>query len=199
MTVCRPARARAIVAGVDEVGRGPLAGPVVAAAVVLGRKRLPDLGDSKQKTPREREELFTAIRASARAIGIGMASVSEIDRYNILRASLLAMRRAVADLPIAPAQVLVDGLHCPDVPCDATAIVGGDASVAAISAASIVAKVTRDRIMCTIDRYYPDYGFARHKGYSTPEHLAALERCGVTLVHRSSFAPVRRLTPQGSW
>ena len=182
-----------VVAGVDEAGRGPLAGPVVAAAVILGIATVADLGDSKQKTARQRESLFRSIYASARAIGVGMASVDEIDRYNILRASLLAMRRAVADLTLMPELILVDGNHCPDVECRATAIVGGDATIAAISAASIVAKVTRDRIMCELDRDYPEYGFARHKGYSTPQHLLALARCGASVVHRRSFAPVRRV------
>lgn len=181
------------VAGVDEAGRGPLAGPVVAAAVILGAVVIAGLGDSKQKSARQREQLFALITHDAIAIGVGQADVEEIDRLNIFQATLLAMQRAVAALPIAPHEILVDGLHCPAVICPATAIVGGDATVAAISAASIVAKVTRDRIMLALDGDYPAYGFAQHKGYPTAAHVAALQRCGASRVHRSSFAPVRRV------
>ncbi len=181
------------VAGVDEAGRGPLAGPVVAAAVILGPIVIAGLGDSKQKSARQRERLFVLIARDALAVGVGRAEVEEIDRLNIFQATLLAMQRAVAALPIAPHEVLIDGLHCPTLPWPATAVVGGDASVAAISAASIIAKVTRDRIMLELDRDYPDYGFAQHKGYPTAAHVAALKRCGASSVHRTSFAPVRRV------
>lgn len=181
------------VAGVDEAGRGPLAGPVVAAAVILGATVIAGLGDSKQKSPRQRDHLFLLIERQALAVGVGQADVEEIDRLNIFQATLLAMQRAVAALPIAPHEILVDGQHCPAVACPATAIVGGDASVAAISAASIVAKVTRDRIMLALDGDYPAYGFAQHKGYPTAAHVAALQRWGASSVHRSSFAPVRRV------
>ena len=181
------------VAGVDEAGRGPLAGPVVAAAVILGPRVPFGLGDSKQKTARQRERLYVAILDSAFAVGIGQAEVAEIDDLNILRASLCAMQRAVAALSAAPDEVLVDGNQCPAMPVPVRAIVGGDASEPAISAASIIAKVTRDRLMLALDRDYPLYGFARHKGYPTPDHLAALAAHGVSPVHRRSFAPVRRL------
>lgn len=188
------------VAGVDEAGRGPLAGPVVAAAVILGAIVIAGLGDSKRKSARQRDDLFLLIARDALAVGVGRADVEEIDRLNIFQATLLAMQRAVAALPIAPHEVLIDGLHCPPLPCPATAIVAGDATVAAISAASIIAKVTRDRIMLELDRDYPEYGFARHKGYPTAAHVAALQRCGASRVHRTSFAPVRRvLVAQGGW
>ena len=187
-----------LVAGVDEAGRGPLAGPVVAAAVILGPKPIAGLGDSKQKSERQRDRLFDVITAEALAIGVGRAEVDEIDRLNILQASLLAMQRAVAALAIAPDEALIDGLHCPALECPTTAVVGGDASVAAISAASIIAKVTRDRIMLALHLDFPDYGFAQHKGYPTAAHVAALERCGVSRVHRQSFAPVRRVLKAGT-
>lgn len=182
-----------LVAGVDEAGRGPLAGPVVAAAVILGPRAIPGLGDSKQKTERQRDRLFDVISAEALAIGVGRAEVDEIDTLNIFRASLLAMQRAVEALAIAPHEAMIDGLHCPPLACPSTAVVGGDATVAAISAASIIAKVTRDRIMLALHLDYPEYGFAQHKGYPTAAHVAALERCGATPVHRASFAPVRRV------
>lgn len=182
-----------LVAGVDEAGRGPLAGPVVAAAVILGPQPIAGLGDSKQKSERQRDRLFDVITAEAVAIGVGRAEVEEIDSLNIFRASLLAMQRAVEALAIAPDEAVIDGLHCPALACPATAVVGGDASVAAISAASIIAKVTRDRIMLALHLDFPDYGFAQHKGYPTAAHVAALERCGASSVHRTSFAPVRRV------
>lgn len=179
-------------AGVDEAGRGPLAGPVVAAAVVLGATVPVGLADSKRLSAAARERLFAALETSATAIGVGLADVAEIDSLNILAATLLAMQRAVAALGLTPGQVLIDGNRCPLLDCPARAVVGGDGSVPAISAASIVAKVTRDRLMDALDRRYPAYGFARHKGYPTRAHLAALARHGVSAAHRLSFAPVRR-------
>jgi len=179
------------VAGVDEAGRGPLAGPVVAAAVILDpARRVRGLRDSKVLTPDEREALAIKIRANAIAWAVGTADVAEIDRLNILRASLLAMRRAVAALAIAPAEALVDGDHCPELACPVYAIVKGDRDIPAISAASIIAKTTRDAMLLELDRVYPDYGFANHKGYATPEHLAALNVYGPCPVHRRTFAPV---------
>lgn len=186
------------VAGVDEAGRGPLAGPVVAAAVILGPRVIAGLGDSKQKSARQRDRLFDLITRDAVAIGVGRAEVEEIDRLNIFQATLLAMQRAVAALAMVPDAALIDGLHCPALACPATAVVGGDASVAAISAASIIAKVTRDRIMLALDHDFPDYGFAQHKGYPTVAHVAALQRCGASSVHRASFAPVRRVLHRGT-
>jgi len=182
-----------LLAGVDEAGRGPLAGPVVAAAVILGGARPPGLNDSKQLSARRREQLFEAIMTEAAAVGVGMASVIEIDRLNILQASLLAMQRALAALPLAPRTVWVDGTHRPHCPYPVTALIGGDAKLPAISAASIIAKVTRDRIMLELEREDPRFGFARHKGYPTPDHLAALARHGASSAHRRSFAPVRRV------
>lgn len=180
------------IAGVDEVGRGPLAGPVVAAAVILDPGRsIEGLADSKALSASRREWLSVEIERCALAFALGRAEVEEIDRLNILQASLLAMQRAVAALSIAPARVLVDGRDCPVLDCDTEAIVGGDATVAAISAASILAKVARDREMTALDALYPDYGFGRHKGYPTREHLRALETFGPCAIHRRSFAPVR--------
>lgn len=178
--------------GVDEAGRGPLAGPVVAAAVILHPRRPVDgLADSKTLTPRRREELAEEIRLRAVAWATGSASVEEIDALNILRASLLAMRRAVDALGVKPQRVLVDGLHCPELTLPMRAIVGGDAKVKAISAASILAKVARDASMAALHLQHPLYGFDRHKGYSTDEHLAALRAHGACPIHRRSFAPVR--------
>ncbi|HET7675200.1 MAG TPA: ribonuclease HII [Gammaproteobacteria bacterium] len=181
-------------AGVDEVGRGPLAGPVVAAAVVFdpSAPRIRGLRDSKRVPPEERELLAGRIRARALAWAVGVADVDEIDRINIFHASLLAMSRALAALSLVPRRILVDGLHCPPCGIPGEAIVGGDDRVASISAASIVAKVHRDALMVAYDRDFPGYGFASHKGYTTPEHLAALDRHGVCPIHRRSFAPVRR-------
>lgn len=182
------------VAGVDEVGRGPLAGPVVAAAVILDPLRpVAGLADSKALTPARRERLATEIRAKALAWAIGRAEVDEIDRMNILQASLLAMARAVAALSCAPTEVLVDGNRLPRLPCPGRAVVGGDASVAQISAASILAKVTRDAEMQRLDEQFPGYGFAQHKGYPTKAHIAALGLLGVSSVHRRSFGPVSRV------
>lgn len=185
---------RALVCGVDEAGRGPLAGPVYAAAVILGRRvRIDGVADSKQLAPEHREALATEIKSRALAWSIASASVAEIDSLNILRASLLAMRRAVEGLSLAPTRVLIDGLHCPPLACVARPVVRGDASIAEISAASILAKVARDTEMVILHRSFPLYGFDRHKGYSTEEHLAALRLHGVTPIHRRSFAPVREL------
>lgn len=181
------------VAGVDEAGRGPLAGPVIAAAVILDPARpIQGLADSKLLSARRRESLSDLIRATAMAWALGRAEVEEIDALNILQASLLAMSRAVSALSQRPDEVLVDGTQLPKVECPARAIVGGDAKVPEISAASILAKVARDAEMLTLDCRYPQYGFARHKGYPTAEHLSALKAHGASPVHRRSFAPVRR-------
>lgn len=185
-----------LVAGVDEAGRGPLAGPVVAAAVILGATPIAGLDDSKRLSALQRERAFERIHAHAHAVGVGLAAVEEIDSLNILQASLLAMQRAVAALGVTPESVLVDGKHCPVLTCPATAVIGGDATVQAISAASIVAKVTRDRLMVELHQAYPQYDFARHKGYPTAAHLAALRIHGASVVHRRSFAPVRMLLPE---
>jgi len=183
-----------VVCGVDEVGRGPLAGPVVAAAVVLDpARRIEGLADSKKLTPARREALFHEIREKAVAWSLGRAEVEEIDRINILQASLLAMQRAVEALSLDVDHALVDGNRLPKLPCSAEAIVGGDGIEPCISAASIVAKVSRDREMVQLDRRYPGYGLARHKGYPTRQHLEALRALGVTEIHRRSFAPVRKL------
>ncbi len=183
-----------LVAGVDEVGRGPLAGPVVAAAVILDPQRpIEGLADSKKLSEKRREVLAMEIRSGALAWALGRAEVAEIDELNILQASLLAMRRAVEALSPAAIHALVDGNRCPELPCSAEAIVGGDAKVPAISAASILAKVARDREMVALDARYPGYGLARHKGYPTKAHLIALAEQGVSEIHRRSFAPVRRL------
>jgi len=180
---------RGPVAGVDEVGRGPLAGPVVACAVIL-REVPAGLADSKKLTPERRERLVPAILAAGH-VALGAASVREIDRLNVLQASLLAMKRALARLPVRPARVLVDGNHVPelDIPCEA--VVGGDDRIPEIQAASIVAKVVRDRLMRRLGARWPGWGFERHVGYATPEHLAALRRLGPTPHHRTGFAPVR--------
>jgi ribonuclease HII len=182
------------VAGVDEAGRGPLAGPVIAAAVILDPEN-PVIGlkDSKQLTPSRREALYLEITQKAIAWEVGRAGVEEIDRLNILQATLLAMRRAVVRLSPPARYVLVDGNQCPQLDCPVEAVVGGDSTIAAISAASIIAKVTRDREMVEMDRCYPGYGLARHKGYPSREHLLALQRLGVTPLHRRSYAPVRKL------
>ena len=182
-----------IVAGVDEVGRGPLAGDVVAAAVILGDSPPAGLTDSKALSPRQRERLAETIRSEAVAWSLGRATAAEIDELNILQASLLAMRRAVEALSVQPSLVLVDGNHLPRWSYEARAIVKGDLSEPAISAASIVAKVTRDSEMVILDDQYPGYGFAAHKGYPTKAHLAALASLGVSPVHRRSFGPVKRL------
>ena len=186
------------VCGIDEVGRGPLAGAVVAAAVILDPARpIAGLADSKKLSERQRERLFDLICDQALAWSLGRAEVEEIDRLNILQASLLAMQRAAEALPVAPEHALVDGNRLPRLPCSAEAIVGGDGSEACIAAASIIAKVTRDREMVELDALYPGYGLARHKGYPTKIHLEALRIHGVSPVHRRSFGPVRRLLEQG--
>lgn len=180
-----------LLCGVDEVGRGPLAGPVVAAAVILDdTRRIKGLRDSKQLTPLARERLDAQIRASALCVCIGQASVEEIDRLNILEATLLAMQRAVDSLRLPPALVLVDGNRLPALRWPAQTLVRGDATVAAIAAASIVAKVYRDDLLRQLHVHHPQYGFAEHKGYATAEHLAALREHGACEVHRRSFAPV---------
>jgi ribonuclease HII len=178
------------VAGCDEAGRGPLAGPVVAAAVVLDPERIPrGLNDSKKLDAAEREKLYEKICASAQ-VAVAFGSIARIDRDNILRASLWALARAVKALPVAPRLVYVDGNNRIDVGCDCTAVVSGDALVTSIAAASIVAKVTRDRLMGRLGLAHPGYGFERHMGYSVPEHFEALARLGPTVHHRRSFAPV---------
>ncbi len=183
-----------LVAGVDEAGRGPLAGPVYAAAVILDPAvRIEGLADSKKLTAAKREASFDMIQRHAVAWAIASATVEEIDEINILQASLLAMRRAVERLALRPSAILVDGLHCPQVSMPARAIVRGDASEAAISAASILAKVARDRQMRALHQKYPVYGFDLHKGYGTAMHLAALARHGVSPVHRRSYAPIKKL------
>ena len=183
-----------IVCGVDEVGRGPLAGPVVAAAVILDPERpIEGLADSKKLSEKKRERLFPKICDRALAWSIGRAEVAEIDQINILQASLLAMQRAVEGLALHPEHALVDGNRLPALECPAEAIVQGDATVECISAASIVAKVTRDREMIELDQRYPGYGLAKHKGYPTKFHMEALRALGVTQIHRRSFGPVKRL------
>lgn len=182
-----------LVAGVDEVGRGPLAGAVVAAAVILDPDNPIDgLADSKKLTEKRRQALFPEIQEKALAWCVARASEAEIDQINILQASLLAMRRAVLGLQHAPDKVLVDGNRCPELRYPSEAIVKGDSKVAAISAASILAKVVRDNEMIAFDEVYPGYGFASHKGYPTAQHMAALEKLGVTPIHRRSFAPVKK-------
>lgn len=179
------------VAGVDEVGRGPLAGPVVAAAVILDPAHpIIGLADSKKLCPNRREKLAAEIRIKALAWALGRAEVAEIDQINILQASLLAMQRAVLALSIVPEQVLVDGKHCPVLPYPCVGIIKGDATVSAISAASILAKVTRDAELREMHKRYPQYGFARHKGYPTAIHRDALRRYGPCPEHRRTFAPV---------
>ncbi len=179
------------IAGVDEVGRGPLAGPVLAVAVILNGKRITGLRDSKKINEMKRQELSAIIREKALAWAYGFASVKEIDTINILNASLLAMKRAVQNLNIIPEEVLVDGNKCPQLDIPVRAIVGGDDLIKEISAASIVAKVIRDYLMTVFDKRYPQYGFANHKGYGTKEHMQAIEKYGVSPIHRRSFAPVR--------
>jgi ribonuclease HII len=185
------------ICGVDEAGRGPLAGAVYAAAVILHPKKpIKGIADSKTLSEKKRDLLAEAIKAKALAWCIAYATVEEIDSINILRATLLAMKRAVEGLSLAPHQVMVDGLHCPEISYPATAIVKGDSSILSISAASILAKTARDAEMRRLDLEHPQYAFARHKGYPTPEHLLLLEQHGVSPVHRRSYEPVRRLLGQ---
>lgn len=181
-------------AGIDEVGRGPLAGPVVAAAVILDPDNpIDDLADSKALTESRREALYDQIQQRALSVSVAEASVEEIDEINILQASMLAMQRAVMNLAVTPALSLVDGNRVPFLPMPAVPFVKGDQRIPAISAASIIAKVHRDRMMTDLGRSFPDYGFERHKGYPTSAHLAALSRFGVLPWHRRSYAPVQRV------
>lgn len=184
-----------LLAGTDEAGRGPLAGDVVAAAVILDPQRpIAGLADSKKLSEKKREALFTEIQEKALAYGIARASIEEIDEINILHASMLAMSRAVALLAVVPEHVLVDGNRIPpNLPCSAEAVVKGDARQAAISAASILAKVTRDRAIVEAAATYPQYGFEKHKGYPTAQHLEAIRLHGITPIHRRSFAPVKKI------
>lgn len=182
------------ICGVDEAGRGPLAGAVYAAAVILDPARpVQGIADSKKLSEKKRDALAIAIKENALAWCIAYATVEEIDHINILQATLLAMKRAVEGLTYAPHQVLVDGLHCPDVTYPTRAVVKGDSSVLEIGAASILAKTARDEEMRRLDLEYPQYAFARHKGYPTAEHMALLASHGVSPVHRRSYAPVRNL------
>jgi ribonuclease HII len=184
----------ALLCGVDEAGRGPLAGPVYAAAVILDSKdNIEGLADSKQLSVARREHLAAEIKSRAKAWAIACASAAEIDSHNILRASLLAMRRAVFALSIVPEQIVVDGTHCPAVNAPVAALVKGDSKVAAISAASILAKTARDAEMIAIHQRYPEYGFAVHKGYPTQQHISALSRHGPCIEHRRTFAPVKAM------
>lgn len=186
-----------VTAGVDEVGRGCLAGPVYAAAVILPQRHgLRGLADSKQLSAEQREALAPRIRERALAWAVGIATVEEIDRVNILRASFLAMARAVEALTVRPELCLVDGNQVPELGCPVRTIVGGDASVRSIMAASIIAKVARDAELLRLDAEYPHYGFARHKGYATPEHRAALQQHGPCGIHRMSFAPCAQVSFQ---
>jgi ribonuclease HII len=182
------------VAGIDEAGRGPLAGPVYAAAVILNPARLPrGIDDSKAMTAEAREKAFDKIMERALAVGVGVASVEEIDALNILQASMLAMARATSRLSLSPAQAFVDGNRAPKLDCPVETIVDGDAKSMSIAAASIIAKVTRDRVMCALDGEHPGYSWAQNKGYATVEHLLALDLLGPTVHHRRSFAPVAQL------
>ena len=185
-------RCQTLVAGVDEAGRGPLAGPVVAAAVILDPgARIQGLADSKKLTEGKRRDLEQQIKEKALAWSIASVSHEEIDQLNILNASMLAMKKAIESLEVSPEHVQVDGNRCPDVACSVEAIVKGDSLVEAIGAASILAKVRRDQVMMQMDELYPGYGFAKHKGYPTRQHVEALQNLGVCDIHRRSYAPVR--------
>jgi ribonuclease HII len=192
-----------LIAGVDEVGRGPLAGPVVAAAVILDASRqVRGIRDSKELDPQRREVLARSIKARAIAWSVAWADVEEIDTHNILQATYLAMRRALAGLSVLPEHVQIDGDRCPclrglGLNCTFEPIIGGDATEAPIGAASILAKVTRDAMMCAFDALYQGYNFSSHKGYGTPEHQQALDRLGPSAIHRRSFAPVREWKSTG--
>ena len=180
-----------LIAGVDEAGRGPWAGPVVAAAVILDQSRIPaGINDSKKLSSGQREALYEKIVATS-TWSVGVVDVHEIERINLHFATLLAMQQACMALNVPPDLVLIDGKFCPDLPCRSTAIIGGDAISPSIAAASIIAKVTRDRLMGEIALEYPDYGFEKHKGYGTPDHQKALIRFGITPHHRRNFAPVQ--------
>ena len=184
-----------LIAGIDEVGRGPLAGPVVAAAVILDPTNpIEGLKDSKKLTVKRRTELAEIIKAKAKCYAYGRAEAAEIDEINILQASLLAMQRALNNLPIKPDHALVDGIHCPNLPCSVEAIIKGDSKIPAISAASIIAKVLRDNEMIEFEEIYPGYGFAAHKGYPTKQHILAIQQLGITPIHRRSFKPVSQRT-----
>ncbi len=181
-----------LIAGVDEAGRGPLAGPVISAAVILDpNKKIKNLADSKKLSEIQRESLFVEICEKAIAFGIGRAEVFEIDRINILQATLLSMQRAVAALAVRPTEILIDGNCCPALAYPTRAIINGDNLVAEISAASILAKVTRDREMVMLDKIFPEYGFAKHKGYPTAMHRMILKIHGPCKIHRLSFGPVK--------
>lgn len=183
-----------LVAGVDEVGRGPLAGAVVAAAVILDPENpIAGLTDSKKLSEKKREFLSQEIKQKALSWAIGRAEIEEIDNLNILHASMLAMKRAIESLSIKPVHCLIDGNRCPDLDCTSEAIVKGDLKIQSIGAASIIAKVARDNEMVELDNIYPGYGLAKHKGYPTKFHMKALLELGVTPIHRRSFAPVKRL------
>ncbi len=193
-TFTRERKIEGPVVGIDEVGRGPLAGPVYAAAVILNPERLPrGIDDSKAMTAEAREKAFEKIMERALAVGIACASVQEIDEINILQATFLAMKRATEKLTIAPVHAFVDGNRAPALACPVDTIVEGDAKSLSIAAASIVAKVTRDRVMRELDAAHPGYNWASNKGYGTPDHLAALDRLGPSVHHRRSFAPVAQL------
>lgn len=182
------------ICGVDEAGRGPLAGPVVAAAVILDRARIPrGLNDSKQLSEEDREDLFPRIMEMAVAVGVGEASVDEIDLVNIRQATHLAMARAVRALPVAASFALVDGNDAPALPCKCDTLVKGDSRSVSIAAASIIAKVTRDRLMALLHDNHPVYGWRQNKGYGTPEHLTGLKAHGITVHHRRSFSPVHHI------
>lgn len=183
-----------LICGIDEAGRGPLAGAVFAAAVILDpAKPIAGLADSKKLSEKKRNGLAIEIKTHALAWAISSSSVEEIDEINILQASLLAMKRAVETLGVVPNEVLVDGLHCPNLPMPMRAIVQGDSKEASISAASILAKSARDADLYALDKLYPEYGFAKHKGYPTPFHMQMLEKHGVLNIHRKSYAPVKKI------
>ena len=183
-----------LICGVDEAGRGPLAGAVFAAAVILDPARpIAGLADSKKLSEKKRDALAIEIKEHAFAWAIASSSVEEIDEINILQASLLAMKRAVESLGVVPTEVLIDGLHCPSLPMAMRAIVQGDSKEATISAASILAKTARDADLYELDELYPEYGFAKHKGYPTPLHIQMLEQHGVLSIHRKSYAPVKKI------
>lgn len=187
-----------LIAGVDEVGRGPLAGPVVAAAVILDSARpIAGITDSKKLNEKQREELYSEIMHNSLCVSIARAEVKEIDAINIFHASLLAMKRAIESLELEPKEVLVDGKYCPDIEFPSRAIIKGDLKEVSIGAASIIAKVTRDREMVLMDNKYPGYGFAQHKGYPTKFHIAALAKLGICPIHRKSYGPVKKHLLEG--